>query len=67
MKYHFSRTDLSVLVLSAFALGGCIVLLSLRGPSVPLVLLTIGTSLVTFAKLRSILVNFSSMKSVGKD
>ena len=45
MKRTFciTRTGLISLLLNVFVLGGCIVLMLLRGPNGPLILLTVGT------------------------
>lgn len=40
--FHLKRLDLALLLFNCFALGGCVVLLVLAGPSAPLILLTIG-------------------------
>ena len=46
-----TKLDLSLLCINLFVLGGLLVLMMLRGPSVPAVLLAIGTAGMAIGKL----------------
>jgi hypothetical protein len=50
-QFRLSRINLALLLLNIFMLGGCVVLLLLRGPSGPLVLLMIGLSAMAAGKI----------------
>lgn len=48
---RFTKLDLLLLSTNLIALGGLIVLMALRGPSGPTILLTVGALLAAVAKL----------------
>ena len=50
-EFHLKRLDLVLLLFNLFALGACVVLLILAGPSGPLILLTIGIIGMAGAKI----------------
>jgi hypothetical protein len=50
-EFHLKRLDLALLLFNCFALGGCVVLLILAGPSGPLILLTVGVIGMAGAKI----------------
>ena len=54
VKFHqLGRWDSAWLIVNAAMLGGCIVLLAIRGSSGPLVLLTVGVSGMLLGKIRN--------------
>ncbi len=48
---RLSRFELAILIINLICFGACLVLLAMRGPSVPLALLTVGTFGVSAAKI----------------
>ena len=48
---HLNRVQAAFLLLNVFVLGGCVVLLLVSGPSVPLILLTVGALGMAVAKI----------------
>ena len=48
---RFSTFDLTLLLINVLALGAVLVLIAVRGPSVPLVLLAIGAAGMAIGKL----------------
>ena len=48
---RFTKLDLFLLSTNLIVLGGLIVLMALRGPSGPTILLTVGASLAAIAKI----------------
>jgi hypothetical protein len=51
MNTSIRRSDLIWLVVNSIVLGGCFVLMALRGPDGPLVLLTVGTAGMLLGKI----------------
>ena len=49
--FHLSRFSMIILIINLIGVGGCLVLLAARGPSVPLILLTAGTFGMSVAKI----------------
>ena len=50
-EFRITRTSLIFLLLNFFVLGGCIVLMLIRGPNGPLILLTVGTIGIAAGKI----------------
>lgn len=49
--FHLSRFNLAILITNLICFGACLVLLAVRGPNAPLLLLAIGTFGVSMAKI----------------